>query len=593
MTHDLLHIEDLHLAFGGSAHPPAASGRAVLHGVGLTMRRGEIHALVGASGSGKSLTAKAVLGLLPPGARLTHGSIRFEGAQLAHAPESALRALRGDRIGMVFQDPLSSLNPLHTIERQVAEPLAIHKGIRGPRARARALELLDMVGLDEPEARLASYPHQLSGGQRQRVALAMALANDPALLIADEPTTALDTTVQCQILRLIDDLRHRLGMGVLIVSHDLGVVRSLADVIHVMDAGCIVESAPTTRIFSAPASPVTRALLGAEGPAGPAPLPETTATQPALLEARDMGVTFTRQRGLFGLRKTGHDALVSASFALRRGECLGVVGESGSGKSTLALAVLRLIASRGRVTLDGQRLDTLDEEALRPLRRKVQAVFQDPFSALNPRMTVAESIAEGLTTHFPDLRGRHGHKAMHDKTLAALEEVGLSDDFMHRYPGELSGGQCQRVVIARALALRPEVLVLDEPTSSLDRALQFQVVALLRDLQVRHGMACLFITHDLSLVRSFCHRVMVLHRGHVVEAGPTPVVLDAPATATTRALVEAALGCAPVPASGLSAATTEPAGLMVGSPRFAEMTPAHDATATTSNRRPRSDAAGA
>ncbi|BFR50212.1 dipeptide ABC transporter ATP-binding protein [Nitratidesulfovibrio sp. HK-II] len=554
MITPLLEVRGLRMEFGTgpAAHP-------VLHGVDLTLERGRVAALVGASGSGKSLTARALLGLLPAGARITGGSALFHAGMaggaaspspapcvdLLRAGEALLQTLRGRRIGMIFQDPLSSLNPLHTVERQLTEPLALHRGMRGPAARARALELLDLVRLDAPESRLRAFPHQLSGGQRQRVALAMALANEPDLLIADEPTTALDTTVQVEILRLLDDLRARLGMAVLIVSHDLGVVRSLADAIHVMDDGRVVEAAPAHTLFTAPTHPVTRALLGAEGPPGPAPLPGNTDGAPELLRAEGLGVSFAPRGGLFRRHRPAPRALAGVSFHLRRGECLGVVGESGSGKSTLALAVLRLLDAEGRVALDGLPLHDLPPARLRPLRRRMQAVFQDPFASLSPRMTVGESIAEGLAVH-----GVARAEERRRRALASLEEVGLDADFLYRYPGELSGGQCQRVAIARALALEPDLLVLDEPTSSLDRALQFQIVALLRRLQQRHGMACLFITHDLSLVRSFCHRMLVLRAGRIVEHGASAALFQNPASDELRALLDAARLCDPTAPTG-------------------------------------------
>lgn len=542
MTTPLLALRGLRMDFG-----TGAAARNVLHGVDLTLERGRVAALVGASGSGKSLTARALLGLLPPGAHVTGGTALYHARKADHEPtdllragEARLQALRGRHIGIIFQDPLSSLNPLHTIERQLTEPLALHRGMRGPSARVRALELLELVRLDAPESRLRAFPHQLSGGQRQRVALAMALANEPDLLIADEPTTALDTTVQVEILRLLDDLRARMGMAVLIVSHDLGVVRSFADTIHVMDEGRVVEAAPVAALFRAPTHPVTRSLLGAEGPASPAPLPPCTNEAHSLLHADGVSVAFASRGGLF--RRGGHPARVlnDVSFRLRRGECMGVVGESGSGKSTLALAVLRLLASEGRIVLDGSPLHGLPPARLRPLRKRMQAVFQDPFASLSPRMTVGESIAEGLAVH-----GVAHARDRRRLALASLEEVGLGSDFIDRYPGELSGGQCQRVAIARALALKPDLLLLDEPTSSLDRALQFQIVALLRNLQQRHGMACLFITHDLSLVRSFCHRMLVLRAGRVVEQGPTTFLFENPASDEMRALLDAAQLCAP------------------------------------------------
>lgn len=528
----LLAIENLKLGFVGTNEQDNSSIIVpTLHGVSLSVEAGKITALVGASGSGKTLTSRTIVGLLPRNARMTDGRILFQGKDLAKAIQTSniktdktksfsLSHLRGNEIAMVFQDPLSSLNPLHTIEKQVAEPLLIHKHLKKPMIQARVKELFSLVGLESSKAFLKRYPHQLSGGQRQRVALAMALANKPKLLIADEPTTALDASIQNQILECMNTLCRTLNMGVLIVSHDLGVVRSLADTIHVMDNGSIVESGSTQAIFNQAKSPITKALLGAEGPQEAVPL---EAQAPVILEGKNITMRFER-RNFLGRLDSAHIALENVSFSLQKGECLGIVGESGSGKSTLALAILRLLKAKGEILFHEQALNKSIHSQDKENRRKIQAVFQDPFASLNPRMTILENIAEGLMAHFPELRGEKGKEAREKCIEDALLEVGLVKDHAYCYPNELSGGQCQRAVIARALVLRPEILILDEATSSLDRALQFQILTLLRELQFKYTMSCLFITHDISLVRKFCHRVMVLQHGHVINCGQTKAI---------------------------------------------------------------------
>ncbi len=524
-TDALLRIENLAVDF-------RVEGRCVsaVRGVSLAVRRGQTCALVGESGSGKSVTALSVLRLLPAQAEV-RGDIFFESKNLGAVSEGELREVRGGRVGMIFQEPMTSLNPLHPIGRQIAESVALHRP--GVNPRQRVLELLDLVGIPEPATRLASFPHQLSGGQRQRVMIAMALANEPSLLIADEPTTALDVTIQAQVLALLKDLQARLNMAILLISHDLGVVRHMADEVHVMRGGEIIESGPRERIFESPSHPYTRTLL-ASAPAGrPEPLPETAET---LLEARGVRVWFPVGTTLFGRPKSHIKAVTDADLTIRRGESLGVVGESGSGKTTLGLALLRLLRSEGDIAFDGKLLSRLREGELRPLRRDFQIVFQDPYGSLSPRMTVGQIVAEGLDAH--GLARGPEREARISEILAAVE---LDPDAMHRYPHEFSGGQRQRISIARALILRPKFVVLDEPTSALDRTVQFQIVELLRDLRARFGLTYLFITHDLALVRALCHRVLIMKDGRIVEQGDTEGIFTAPAEDYTRALLAAAL----------------------------------------------------
>lgn len=521
----LLSIRDLRVDF-------AVEGRSVaaVQGVSLSVMPGRTTALVGESGSGKSVTALSVLRLLPPSARVG-GEIRFEGRDLAGLDEASLREVRGGRVGMIFQEPMTSLNPLHAIGRQIAEAVGLHRP--GADARARTLELLDLVGIPDPASRLGAFPHQLSGGQRQRVMIAMALANDPALLIADEPTTALDVTIQSQVLELLRDLQRRLGMAILLISHDLGVVRHMADEVHVMREGRIVEHGPREEIFSAPSHPYTKALL-ASAPAGrPDPLDEAAGN---LVEARGVRVWFPQGKSLFGRPKSFIKAVTDADLTIRRGESLGVVGESGSGKTTLGLALLRLLPSGGEVVFDGQDLSAMRERQVRDLRRNFQIVFQDPYGSLSPRMTVGQIVAEGLDAH------RLASGAERERRIAEiLEAVDLDPSAMHRYPHEFSGGQRQRISIARALILRPEFVVLDEPTSALDRTVQFQIVELLRDLRARFGLTYMFITHDLALVRALCHRVVIMKDGRIVEQGETAAIFERPGQDYTRALLAAAL----------------------------------------------------
>jgi microcin C transport system ATP-binding protein len=526
MSEPLLRVADLAVAF---------DGQTVVEGVSFDLDEGESLALVGESGSGKSVTALSVLQLLPyPIASHPAGSVRLAGEEMLAAPEPILRSMRGGRVGMVFQEPMTSLNPLHSVEKQIAETLVLHRGMDRPRARERTLELLDLVGLPQPETRLADYPHQLSGGQRQRVMIAMALANEPDLLIADEPTTALDVTIQAQILALLDDLRRRLSMALLIITHDLAIVRRVAERVCVMQGGRIVESGDLADVFERPRHAYTRRLLHAQ-PGGKPLAAEPDA--PLVMEGRDVKVWFPIKRGL--LRRTvGHiKAADGVDVAVREGHTVGVVGESGSGKTTLGLALLRLEASRGSIALDGEAIQGWHSHRLRPLRRKMQMVFQDPFASLNPRLSVGQIVEEGLRAHRLG-----GTPAQRDALIVqALEEVGLDPETRHRYPHEFSGGQRQRVAIARALVLKPRFLVLDEPTSALDRSVQAQIVDLLRDLQARHRLAFLFISHDLAVVRALADHLIVMRAGKVVESGPAERVFDAPREPYTRALMAAAL----------------------------------------------------
>ena len=534
----LLRVEKLSVTFG-------AGDKAVraVEGVSFDIHRGETLALVGESGSGKSVTALSVLQLLPyPTARHPSGSIRFQGRELVGAPARELLAVRGNRVSMIFQEPMTSLNPLHTIERQVNEVLILHKGLSREAARKRTLELLEQVGIPEAAKRLDAYPHQLSGGQRQRVMIAMALANEPDLLIADEPTTALDVTIQAQILKLLKTLQARYGMALLFITHDLGIVRKMADRVCVMTRGRIVEQGPVARVFDAPQHDYTKHLLSAEPKGRPAAVDPAA---PAILELDDIKVHFPIRRGLMR-RTVGHvKAVDGVSLTLRQGHTIGLVGESGSGKTTLGLALLRLEKSQGGIRFDGQDLQTVGARELRALRRQMQIVFQDPFSSLSPRMSVGEIVGEGLDVH------RIGSAAERDRAIDhALHEVGLDAAARERYPHEFSGGQRQRIAIARALVLKPRFIVLDEPTSALDMSVQAQIVDLLRDLQARHKLAYLFISHDLKVVRALADEVVVLRHGKVVERGPAGQVFESPQTPYTQALIAAAFNLEAIGAEG-------------------------------------------
>ena len=525
----ILQIRDLSVAFTQGGKTNLAVDR-----VSFDIGKGETVALVGESGSGKSVTALSVLKLLPyPPASHPSGSIHFKGENLLDGDERDLRRVRGNDITMIFQEPMTSLNPLHSIERQIGEILEVHQGMRGPKARERTLELMRQVGIRDPEKRLDAYPHQLSGGQRQRVMIAMALANDPELLIADEPTTALDVTVQAQILELLEKLQAERGMSMLFITHDLGIVRRFADRTCVMQGGRIVEHGATEALFANPQHDYTRHLLSAE-PKGRAPAPRPDAE--VVARGDDIRVWFPIRRGF--LRKTVDHvkAVDGIDITLRAGQTVGVVGESGSGKTTLGLALTRLISSTGAITFRGNRIDGNNFRQMRPLRREMQVVFQDPFGSLSPRMSVAEIVAEGLRIHQPGLSAEERDR----KVSAALAETGLDPETRHRYPHEFSGGQRQRIAIARALVLEPRFIMLDEPTSALDMSVQAQVVDLLRELQQRHDLAYMFISHDLKVVRALANEVIVMRNGKVVEAGSVEQIFEAPQTDYTKALIAAA-----------------------------------------------------
>jgi microcin C transport system ATP-binding protein len=535
MSGPLLEVDDLHVDF--------ETEHGLLHavrGVSFDIQPGQTVALVGESGSGKSVTALSVLRLLPyPAASHPKGRILFNGQDLLHAEDRALRSVRGNAISMIFQEPMSSLNPLHTVERQVSEALILHRGMRKTAARARTIELLAEVGLPDPASRLDDFPHQLSGGQRQRVMIAMALANEPQLLIADEPTTALDVTIQAQILELLMELQKKRGMAILFITHDLRIVRRMAEITHVMTEGRIVESGATETLFDNPQHPYTQKLLAAE-PKGD---PPATSDADTIVAAEKLRVWFPIKRGFFR-RTVGHiKAVDDVEIAIRRGETLGVVGESGSGKTTLGRAMLRLVGSEGRIVYLGRDIQRLSWGAMRPLRKDMQIVFQDPFGSLSPRMSVAEIIAEGLAVHAPQLTPAERDA----RVVRALTEVGLDPEARSRYPHEFSGGQRQRIAIARAMVLEPKLVVLDEPTSALDMSVQAQVVDLLRELQRRHGLTYLFISHDLRVVRALANQLMVMRNGKVVEHGPAAEIFAAPKSDYTKALMAAAFAVEAVP----------------------------------------------
>ena len=524
----LLSIQDLGVAFRQGDQL-----NQVVNGISLQIEKAETLALVGESGSGKSVTALSVLRLLPsPPVVYTGGDIQFNGHSLLHAPEAELRKVRGNQISMIFQEPMVSLNPLHSIEKQLAEVLVLHRGMRRDVARGEIIQCLDRVGIRNAKGRLKDYPHQLSGGERQRVMIAMAVLTQPKLLIADEPTTALDVTIQAQILLLLKELKQEMGMGLLFITHNLNIVRRLADNVAVMRQGQCVEQNNRARLFSQPQHPYTQQLLAAENLGDPLPLP---ADATPLLKVENLQVSFPIRCGLLRRTVDQHYALKDLSFELKAGESVGLVGESGSGKSTTGLALLRLLNANGSMWFKGQPLHQFSMKQMLPYRSQMQIVFQDPFSALNPRLNVLQIIAEGLEVHQ-----KLSAAQREQRVIETLQEVGLDPALRYRYPTEFSGGQRQRIAIARALILQPQLLILDEPTSSLDKSVQAQILTLLKSLQQRHRLAYLFISHDLQVVRSLCHQVIVLRQGEVVEQGDCQTIFNSPTAAYTQQLLQLA-----------------------------------------------------
>jgi len=536
MSEPLLEVKELSVGFRQGDRVTLAVDR-----VSFAIGKGETLALVGESGSGKSVSALSILKLLPyPTAQHPSGSVTFKGQELLDADEGDLRRVRGNDITMIFQEPMTSLNPLHSVERQIGEILELHQGLTGDKARSRIVELLTKVGIRDAETRLLDYPHQLSGGQRQRVMIAMALANNPDLLIADEPTTALDVTVQAQILKLLKELQAESGMAMLLITHDLGIVRHMADKVCVMQKGRIVEAGPVADIFAKPQHAYTKMLLAAEPKGSP---PKSDNSAPIIMETTGLKVWFPIKRGFFR-KVVGHiKAVDGVDATLRAGQTLGIVGESGSGKTTLGLALLRLIASEGPIAYLGRRIDGFNAKAMRPLRKDMQVVFQDPFGSLSPRLSIRQIVEEGLLVQGKGL----SRDARRTRVAQALGEVGLDPETMDRYPHEFSGGQRQRVAIARALALDPKFIVLDEPTSALDMSVQAQIVDLLRGLQQKHNLAYLFISHDLKVVRALANEVIVMRDGIAVEHGEAAQIFEAPKTDYTKALIAAALNLKPAP----------------------------------------------
>jgi microcin C transport system ATP-binding protein len=536
MKEPLLEVKDLSVAFKQDKKISLAVDK-----VSFSIAKGETLALVGESGSGKSVSALSILKLLPyPAASHPSGSIKFNGEELLDADERDLRRVRGNDITMIFQEPMTSLNPLHTVERQISEILDLHRSITGEKARAEIIGLLTKVGIRDPDTRLQDFPHQLSGGQRQRVMIAMALANNPDLLIADEPTTALDVTVQAQILKLLKDLQKEYGMALLLITHDLGIVKLMADKVCVMQKGKVVEAGDAKALFAKPQHAYTRMLLAAEPKGSPPPLRNDAAT---VVETKDLKVWFPIKRGFFR-RTTGYiKAVDGLDFEVRAGQTLGIVGESGSGKTTAGLAILRLIASKGEIKFLDRRIDGLSFNEMRPLRKDMQIVFQDPFGSLSPRLSILQIVEEGMTVH-----GKSGDAGQRRERVAqALTEVGLDPETMDRYPHEFSGGQRQRIAIARALALNPKFIMLDEPTSALDMSVQAQIVDLLRKLQAAHDLTYLFISHDLRVVRALANEVIVMRNGLAVERGPSEQIFNRPQTDYTKALLAASLNLKTAP----------------------------------------------
>ncbi|MEQ1653889.1 MAG: ABC transporter ATP-binding protein [Hyphomicrobium sp.] len=524
----LVDVKNLSVEFG-----EGVDAARVVKGVSFNIAKGETVALVGESGSGKTVSALSILKLLPASATHPTGEIWFEGTDILKADEAFMRTIRGDKISIIFQEPMTTLNPLHTIEKQVGEIIKLHQDVGEAEIRTRVIDLLHKVGIRDPEKRLDSYPHQLSGGQRQRVIIATALANEPDLLIADEPTTALDVTIQAQILELLKKLQKEMGMAMLLITHDLGIVRRMADRVYVMQNGAIVETGSAQGVFEQPKHPYTKHLIEAEPKGAP---PETNLSGPVVVETENLKVWFPIKRGLLQRTVDHVKAVDGLSMKLRAGETLGVVGESGSGKTTLGLALLRLISSEGPIAYVGNRIDGYTNNQMRPLRKDMQVVFQDPYGSLSPRMTVGQIIEEGLLIQAPQM----DEDARRVRVGSALKEVGLDPNAQDRYPHEFSGGQRQRIAIARAMVLEPKFVMLDEPTSALDMSVQAQIVDLLRDLQNKRQLAYLFISHDLKVVRALCNYVIVMRNGRVVEEGPAREIFDNPRQDYTKALLAAA-----------------------------------------------------
>jgi microcin C transport system ATP-binding protein len=530
----LLEIRDLHVSFGRGEKEVKA-----VRGVSLDIDEGRTVSLVGESGSGKSVTALSIMQLLPyPKAWHPGGSIMFKGREMMGAPEDVMRLVRGDQVAMIFQEPMTSLNPLHTILQQITETLQLHKAMPDDVARRETIQLLELVGLADPEKRLKAYPHELSGGQRQRVMIAMALANRPDLLIADEPTTSVDVTIQAQILKLVKEIQAQLGMAILWITHDLNIVRKISDTIYVMHDGEVKEIGTPTEIFERPKHEYTRHLLESRPSGTAAPIPPGA---PEVISTENMKVWFPIKAGVMRRTVDYVKAVDGVSLAIRAGQTVGVVGESGSGKTTLALAMLRLNAEAkvdGKLLYLGANLFAVKKEAMRRMRRDLQIVFQDPYGSLSPRMSVGQIISEGLIAHGLQAKTREGQRQV---IAEALAEVGLEPEMQDRYPHEFSGGQRQRIAVARALVLKPKFVVLDEPTSALDMSVQAQILDLLRELQKKHGLAYMFISHDLQVVRALADYVVVMHFGKIVEQGPSEQIFDHPREAYTRALMVAAL----------------------------------------------------
>ncbi len=531
MPEKLLEVKNLSVTF----KTPGGEARAV-NNVSFDVAKGETLAVVGESGSGKSVSALSIMQLLPypTASHSAESSITFNDEELVGKGDKFMRKIRGSQIGMIFQEPLTALNPLHTIEKQIGEMLTLHQGMNKKQAKERILELLDLVGLSNLKERLNAYPHELSGGQRQRVMIAMALANEPELLIADEPTTALDVTIQAQVLELLDDLKTRLGMALIIITHDLSIVEKMADKVCVMKHGALVEKGDTKTLYANPKHDYTKMLLGAQ-PKGTAKPPKENA--PVIMAGSDIQVHFPKKKNFFGKVTDWVKAVDHINIAVRAGETIGVVGESGSGKTTLGLALIKMNNAKGKIVFQGQDISALSRKAIKPLRADMQIVFQDPFGSLSPRMSVAQIIAEGLTIHKPDL-DKAGRDAL---VVDALKKVHMDPESRHRYPHEFSGGQRQRISIARALVLEPNLLVLDEPTSALDVSVQTEIVDLLREIQERENLAYIFISHDLRVVRAMAHQLIVMQNGKVVESGAAADVFDNPREEYTKTLMEAAL----------------------------------------------------